>query len=59
TDEAVTEAPAKVVQAAIASKPTVAPKAEAKKAPFVSPTAKKSTGQSTDVEKAFDDLFNS
>jgi len=59
TDEAVAEAPAKVVQAAIASKPTVAPKAEAKKAPFVSPTAKKSAGQSTDVEKAFDDLFNS
>jgi len=42
-----------------ASQITQTPKAEVKKAAFVSPTAKKAAGGSNDVEKAFDDLFNS
>jgi len=69
TEEAVAEVPSKVApttdvtkqakQATQATQITQTPKAEVKKAAFVSPTAKKAAGGSNDVEKAFDDLFNS
>jgi hypothetical protein len=59
-EEEVAETPATVKAAAPSGvKTAVQPKAETKKAAFVSPTASKSKGGSTDVEKAFDDLFNS
>jgi len=59
-EEEVAETPATVKAVAPSGvKTAVQPKAETKKAAFVSPTASKSKGGSTDVEKAFDDLFNS